>query len=188
MIFDNGSSPPVHKTSRVITVRVDERAKTAKLVSDISHPRKLLAATQGSAEPLPNGNLFVGYGSQRWFSEYTADGELVFDAELARGNDSYRAFRMPWEGRPAERPKVVATVSGGRVTARASWNGATGVARWELLAGAGEDALSPVGDARADKFETTVRASTTQPLVALRALDEDGEVLATSRAVRPKAG
>jgi hypothetical protein len=185
MVFDNGASPRVHDTSRVVVVRLDERAKTAGLVSELSHPRKILSATQGSAEPLPNGNVFVGYGSQRYFSEYDADGKLVFDAELARGNDSYRAFRMPWRGRPAERPKVAATRSGDEVTANVSWNGATEVARWELLAGADRGSLRAVRSARATSFETTLRATTSAPLVALRARDADGEVLGTSPAVRP---
>ncbi len=185
MIFDNGASPRVHDRSRVITVRLDEQAKTAELVSEQSHPRKILSATQGSAEPLPNGNMFVGYGSQRYFAEFDKAGKLVFDAELARGNDSYRAFRLPWTGRPAERPKVVATRSGGQVTASVSWNGATEVARWELLAGSSSSALRPVRSARATSFETTIRASSSARLVALRARDADGEVLGTSAAVRP---
>jgi hypothetical protein len=129
--------------------------------------------------------MFVGYGSQRYFAEFDKAGKLVFDAELARGNDSYRAFRLPWTGRPAERPKVVATRSGGQVTASVSWNGATEVARWELLAGSSEDALRPVRSARATSFETTIRASSSARLVALRARDADGEVLGTSAAVRP---
>ncbi|HEX6025657.1 MAG TPA: arylsulfotransferase family protein [Solirubrobacter sp.] len=186
LIYDNGSSPPVHKMSRALTLKVDERAKTASVVRELTHPRKLLASTQGNAQPLPNGNTFVGWGSQRYFTEYDADGKLVFDAELARGNDSYRAFRMPWEGRPAERPRVVARASGGTVRATASWNGATEVARWQLLAGPSEDALEPVADAEVDGFETTVRAETDAPMVAMRALDADGKTLATSAAVQPE--
>ena len=117
LVYDNGASPQVHETSRALTLRVDEQGKTAKVVRELKHPRKkLLSATQGGAEPLPNGNTFVGWGSQRYFSEYDAEGKLVFDAEFARGNDNYRAYRLPWEGRPAERPKVVASGSGGTVT------------------------------------------------------------------------
>ena len=71
------------------------------------------------------------------------------------------------------------------MTATASWNGATEVARWQLLAGPSEDALEPVTDAKVDGFETTVKGETTQPLVAMRALDADGETLATSPAVQP---
>ncbi len=99
-IYDNGASPAVRKHSRAIPVRVDEKANTATLVSALSHPRDLLSATQGSVERLANGDTFVGAGSQRWFSEYSPSGELVFDGHLARGNDSYRAFLLPWEGRP----------------------------------------------------------------------------------------
>jgi hypothetical protein len=186
LIYDNGASPQVHETSRALTLRVDERAKTAKVVRELKHPRKLLAATQGGAQPLPNGNTFVGWGSQRYFSEYDSEGKLVFDGEFARGNDSYRAYRMPWEGRPAERPRVVASVSGGTVSATASWNGATEVARWQLLAGPSEDALEPVADAELDGFETTVKGETDEPLVAMRALDADGKTLATSPAVPPR--
>jgi hypothetical protein len=186
LIYDNGASPQVHETSRALTLRVDERAKTAKVVRELKHPKKLLAATQGGAQPLPNGNTFVGWGSQRYFSEYDSEGKLVFDGEFARGNDSYRAYRMPWEGRPAARPRVVASVSGGTVRATASWNGATEVARWQLLAGPSEDALEPVADAELDGFETTVEGETDEPLVAMRALDADGETLATSPAVPPQ--
>ncbi len=186
LIYDNGASPQVHETSRVLTLRVDERAKTAKVVRELKHPKKLLAATQGGVQPLPNGNTFVGWGSQRYFSEYDAEGKLVFDAEFARGNDNYRAYRMPWKGRPAERPRIVAALEpGGTVSATASWNGATEVARWQLLAGPSEDALEPVADAEVDGFETTVEGETTEPLVAMRALDADGETLATSPAVPP---
>src|SRR5204862_775114 len=31
-VFDNGSTPPVHKHTRVLTLRVDERRKTVALV------------------------------------------------------------------------------------------------------------------------------------------------------------
>ena len=185
-IYDNGASPAVHKRSRAITVRIDEKAKTASLVSSLSHPRGLLSATQGSVERLANGDTFVGAGSQRWFSEYSPSGELMFDGHLARGNDSYRAFLLPWDGRPPTEPKIVASSSHARVTARASWNGATRVARWQLLAGPRQDALTVVADAPSDGFETAIGATTAQPLVAMRALDATGRTLGTSAAVRAR--
>ncbi len=72
------------------------------------------------------------------------------------------------------------------MTARASWNGATGVARWQLLAGPRRDALTVVADARSDGFETAIGATTAQPLVAMRALDASGRTLGTSAAVRAR--
>ena len=176
----------MHETSRALTVRVDERAKTAKVVRELKHPKKLLSATQGGAQPLPNGNTFVGWGSQRYFSEYDAEGKLVFDAEFARGNDNYRAYRLPWEGRPAERPKVVAARSGGTVTATASWNGATEVARWQLLAGPSEDALEPGRRRQGRRLRDHGQGRDgSRRWWRMRALDADGETLATSPAVEP---
>ena len=58
-------------------------------------------------QPLPNGNTFVGWGSNRWFSEYDASGKLVLDGRLSRGNDNYRAYRGAWIGRPTTKPSVV---------------------------------------------------------------------------------
>ena len=55
---------------------------------------------------LPNGNVFVGWGSAPFFSEYSKEGELLFDAEFPGSAQSYRAFRFPWKGDPADDPAV----------------------------------------------------------------------------------
>jgi len=183
-IFDNGASPPVHKASRAIELKLDERGKTVKLVHAFTHPENVLAATQGSAEPLENGDIFVGFGSQKYFGEFDPKGKLVFGGELARGNDSYRAFRLPWKGRPSAPPDLKATRSGGRLTVHASYNGATGIARWELLAGPRKNALKRVTSAKATGFETTLKSSSGQRYVAVRALDGDGKKLGTSESVK----
>ena len=96
----------------MITLRLDEQAKTATVVRALTHPLKLLSASQGNVETLPNGNMFVGGGSQRWFTEFNPSGKVVFDGHIARGNDNYRAFRYPWGGHAATPPKVVATPRG----------------------------------------------------------------------------
>lgn len=186
-IYDNSAAPPTRKHSRVINVRLDEQAKTATLVHAFKHPRGLLSASQGNVETLPNGNLFVGWGSQRWFSEFDPKGNLVFDGRLARGNDNYRAFRYPWVGTPSTPAKVVATAASGKVTARVSWNGATEVARWELLGGADANTLAPLGSANHGGFETTVTANGTPAVVAFRAYDAAGTVLTTTTPLKPKA-
>ena len=73
------------------------------------------------------------------------------------------------------------------MTAYVSWNGATDVARWELLGGAAAGSLTPLGAAAKDGFETVLRADT-QPFVAVRAYDAAGTVLTTSAPVRPRSG
>jgi hypothetical protein len=187
VLYDNSAAPPKRKQSRALQIRLDLNARTATLVHAFAHPRNLLSASQGNVEQLSNGNTFVGFGSQRWFSEFSPSGELLFDGRLAKGNDTYRAFRFPWSGRPANTPRTAARARAGQVSARASWNGATGVARWQLLAGATAATLAPIADGPATGFETAVTGATTQPLVAMRALDAAGATLSTSPPVMPVA-
>jgi hypothetical protein len=186
-VYDNSAAPATRKASRVLHIKLDEKKKTATLISAFRHPRKLLSASQGNVQTLPNGDYFVGWGSQRWFTEFSPTGKILFDGRLARGNDNYRAFRFPWTGTPATAPKVTAASANGSVTARASWNGATGVARWQLLAGPSATQLAPVADVPSAGFETAITAKTSQPYVAMRALDLAGATLATSGAVKPRA-
>ncbi|MDA0182465.1 arylsulfotransferase family protein [Solirubrobacter phytolaccae] len=184
-IYDNSAAPPTKKNSRVINVRLDEQAKTATLVKAFKHPLNLLSASQGNVETLPNGNVFVGWGSQRYFTEFDAQGNVVFDGRLARGNDNYRAFRYPWVATPSQAPKVVATAEGGKVSARVSWNGATEVAKWELLGGANPGALAPLASQPYGGFETAVSANGTPAVVAFRAYDAAGNVLTTTTPLKP---
>jgi hypothetical protein len=181
-IYDNGAAPAVHKHSRAISVVLSGR--TATLRSAIAHPKGILSATQGDAQRLTNGDTFVGFGSQRYFSEFGPHGELLFDGHLAKGNDSYRAYRFPWTGTPAAPPRIAAVNQGGRTTARASWNGATGVARWELLGGPSQGAMTVLASAPSAGFETAITVPA-QAFVAMRALDAAGNRLASSAAIAP---
>ena len=184
-MFDNASPPAYRKASRAVTIRVDEPRGTATLVRSITHLRGLLSATQGSVQTLANGNSFVGWGSQRWFSEYDTAGNAVFDGHLAPGNDTYRAYRFPWTGSPAANPRIVARRgSGTSMTVRASFNGATDIARWQLPAGGSPSTLQPVSTVSTAGFETAITASR-QAYVAMRALTADGTPLGTSPVVRP---
>ncbi|HET6548353.1 MAG TPA: hypothetical protein VFG79_07855, partial [Solirubrobacter sp.] len=155
---------------------------TATLVRALTHPG-LLSSTQGNVSVLPNGSTFVGWGSQRWFSEFDAAGKLILDGHIAPGHDTYRAYRKPWSGTPTRRPRAVAKRKGESMTVHASWNGATDVARWQLLAGATRDALEPVSTVDRAGFETAITAPR-RPYAAMRALDAEGAELATSAVVR----
>jgi len=172
---------PGRERSRALALALDERAGTARVARAVTHPRGLLSDTQASTALLPNGNLFVGWGSERWFSEFDARGRMVLDGRLASGNDSYRAYRVRWRGRPAQPPRVVADGSG---AAYASWNGATGVARWQLLAGERAGALRPVRTVPRAGFETRIPVPGAARLIAVRALDGRGRPLGTSAPVR----
>ena len=183
-IFDNGSAGEEGQ-SRGIVVEVDEDATKATLIGDYRHPDKLLAATQGNVQVLPNGNVFVGWGSEPYFSEFSPDGELLFDATLPPAVESYRAFRFPWKGSPQTRPAIVAeSGDGDEITVYVSWNGATEVAGWQILAGPDPDELKPIGSAPRKGFETAVTVRSDEPYLAVKAEDGSGNELATSRAVK----
>jgi hypothetical protein len=71
-------------------------AKTATLIRSLDHPDHLSVLSQGSAQLLDNGNTFVGWGEPGRFSEFDANGRLIFDATLPKGYDTYRAYRFHW--------------------------------------------------------------------------------------------
>jgi arylsulfotransferase ASST len=187
-IFDNGAAPAVEKFSRVLVVRADTAAKKATLVRSYHHPQRLLAPFEGNAQFLPNGNIFVGWGAQPYVSEFSRGGALLFDAYFGDGKppgkdaDTYRAYRFVWRGHPTDRPVVVAAGS----AAYASWNGATDVVRWQVLAGPGAGQLKPLQTVAKNGFETPIRLTKSAAFYAVKALGRDGNVLGTSVAVAPK--
>src|SRR5918999_6027767 len=78
-IFDNGG---MHKDeqSRSLVLELDEGEMTVSLVRKYAFPQGQFAATQGNMQTLPKGNVFVGWGSEPLFSEFSSNGELLFSA------------------------------------------------------------------------------------------------------------
>jgi hypothetical protein len=154
------------------------RRMRATLVRTIVHRPRLLAATQGNLQLLPNGDYFVGWGARPYFTEYDPSGRrALIDARFGYRDDSYRAYRFPWVGRPGGRPAIAIA---GR-TAYASWNGATEVTRWRLVVH-GDASMRTV--ARAG-FETALSVPRGATAVAVRALGPGDRVLGTSMTLRP---
>jgi hypothetical protein len=181
-VFDNGATPAVERLSRGLILDMDEDAMTAGLVHQYTHPR-VLAGSQGSVQLLDNGNVFVGWGEVPRVSEFDRSGRLLFDALLGEAYECYRAFRLPWSATPADAPAIALARGGREVTAHASWNGATGVHAWALLAGEREETLRPVASARSRGFETSLRAASAGPCFAVAALEASGQTLGRSPTV-----
>lgn len=185
-LFDNGASPTVHPQSRGIVLRLDPQAATATLVSQFTHVPPLVADSQGNAQALAGGDWFVGWGQVPDFSEFSPTGALLFDAHLPAHSQSYRSFRFTWTGTPAHQPSLAFTPgSPGVGTVYASWNGATLVSSWRVLAGRTPSTLTPVAQAARAGFETAIPipAKPTGPYVAVQALDAAGGVLGSSAVV-----
>jgi hypothetical protein len=191
-IFDNGTTvfenryPKAVEESRAVVLELDEEQMRAKLVRQYTHPDKQFAHAGGNMQVLANGNVFVGWGRSLTISEFSKEGELLFDAILPPENRTYRAFRFPWSGQPDEDPAVAAeSGSDGKVTVYASWNGATEVASWQALAGPDPERLKPVGSAvPREGFETAITVHAAEPYVAVRAKHGSGEVLGTTEPVK----
>ncbi|MBD8079666.1 arylsulfotransferase family protein [Cellulosimicrobium arenosum] len=182
-LFDNEGDPPVGDRSRGLRLALDTDAMTATVDQEwLPSDPELLAGSQGNVQVMENGNVTIGWGSGQMVSEYTGDGTLVREFPLEAG-ESYRSYRTDdWVGRPTDPPAVV--VQGG--TAHASWNGATEVAAWRLVAGESEDDAETVAEAPRDGFETALApVPDGAAYVAVQALDADGEVLGTGT---PAAG
>jgi Arylsulfotransferase (ASST) len=184
-IFDNESNGiPLRPQSRVMTVRLEPQQGRADLVQAIEHPAGLSTPSQGNSQRLPGGDLFVGWGRLGRLSEFSADGRLLFDATLPRGYDSYRAYRFAWSGDPSSSPTVSARRDGPAVAVDATWNGATDVVRWRVLAGPDRDALEPAGSFAWSGFDTTADVRTRTSWVALTAEDASGRTVGSSVPVR----
>jgi hypothetical protein len=183
-LFDdgsNGSKPPTEDHSRGLALAVDEANHSASVLRDYSHSGTILAMSQGSMQTLPNGNVLIGWGDQPYFTEYTAEGEIVLEGRLPTASFSYRALRFDWHGRPTDRPVLVvepAEVSG--LTVYASWNGATDVAAWVVVGGSSPADLVALGSQPRSGFETAIGISERPRFVAVRAVDSSGNVLEES--------
>jgi hypothetical protein len=184
-VFDNGGVPKVHPQSRGVILALNPTAKTDTLVGEFEHPTPLSAGSQGSVQALENGNMFIGWGAEPYFSEYTAAGTLVFDAHMPKGAESYRGYRFRWTGYPTGAPAIAAAAgAGATTTVYASWNGATQIASWNVLAGTSPSQLTVAASAPKSGFETSISTPGAPAYVAVQALGPEGAVLGTSSTIK----
>jgi hypothetical protein len=179
-MFDDEGSPPEASESRGLVLALDESARTAKFVKQFTHPLHLLCGNQGSCQLVPGGGAVIGWGDEPYVTEFAADGSVVLDGQLPNNDQSYRAFRSPWTGAPDTAPAVAVDSDAGKIDVYASWNGATEVASWRILAGKSASALEPLSTSPRTGFETTMSAVTTDRYIAVAALDGRGRELARS--------
>jgi hypothetical protein len=102
-LFDNGAfhQPPY---SRGVEYALDEVNKEATLVSEQRYPNgNIFCVTAGSAQKLPDGGWFIGYGVpnpqfvRRNAVEYHPDGSIALELSLPNGILAYRAYKFPWK-------------------------------------------------------------------------------------------
>jgi len=151
-----GTSVPATGPSRGLVLELGQSTHTATLVSQDRGDGKFESEYMGDAQLLPNGNMFVGWGSEPYFSEYSRSGKLLLQGELPGPNLTYRATVEQWVGEPLSPPVGAIRRTGGRTTVYASWNGATQVASWRVLAGSSIDRMAVVATHAKSGFETAI--------------------------------
>jgi hypothetical protein len=181
-LFDDASAPQEESESSGKVLRINMRTHRVSLIHRYTHSPSLVAGAAGSTEVLPNGNVFVGWGPEPDFSEYTASGRQIFNGLFVWGTATYRAFRFRWSARPATAPKItLARTQDGGVTIYASWNGATMVGKWQVLAGLDHNHLIADGlPFNRTGFETAIHLGDRPPYLAVQAMAPSGRVLGTS--------
>jgi hypothetical protein len=176
-VFDDEAGPPQKApSSRGLILKLDMRRRRATVAQALHRPGTTSAQSEGSVQALAGGGRFVGFGAEPWFTQFSASGRVVFDARLPVDDGSYRAYRFPWRAEPRTRPAAATTAT----DVYASWNGATDVARWQVIMGG-----RVVASAARTGFETRIPLVTNGVPVAVRALDAQGRVLARSPVVGP---
>jgi arylsulfotransferase ASST len=182
--FDDGSNPPIHQQSRGLRIALDFATHEAHLIEAYTHPDPpLLTPSQGNMQTLADGNAVVGYGGVPAISEFTPGGAVLFDAHLPLDMSFYRAFRFPWSGRPSTAPTVLANLNntGEETIVHMSWNGASEVASWRVLAGEHPGSLTARTTISASAFESSTILPKRYAYAAVQALNATGKVLGSSK-------
>lgn len=182
-IFDNGAMPKAHPYSRAIHERIDFKHRTVSLIGRDVRVPPILAGSQGNDQVLANGDSFVGWGESPYFTEFNPAGQAVFDGHLPYPAQIYRSFRFEWNATPATVPAIALKVAGAATTVYASWNGATGVRGWRIVAGGSPATLSTIAEIPSSGFETAATVPSEAPVFAVQAIGPAGEVLGSSHAV-----
>jgi len=178
-----GGGTSVHATgpSRGLILHLDQQARTVKLAGQYGERGGFESEYMGNTQVLAGGDVFVGWGSEPYLSEFDHSGKLLFEGELPGPNLSYRATFEPWVGEPLTPPAGAARQDGGKTFVYASWNGATRLASWRVLAGSGAGTLKPVTTHAKEGFETAIEVPQGYRSFELQALDAHGRGIGTSR-------
>jgi EmrB/QacA subfamily drug resistance transporter len=179
-ITGGGTYVSASAPSRGLVLSLNQNTRVATLADQYTHGSNYDSEFMGSTQPLPNGNEFVGWGSQPNFSEYDTAGHMLLDGVLPGPDITYRALVEPWVGLPLYPPAGAARRARGATTVYASWNGATQVASWRVLGGSSGGGSSAITTVPTSGFETAIRVSGSYTSFRVQALDAKGRVIGTS--------
>jgi hypothetical protein len=185
-VFDNASDGSVtnEAQSRALRIRLDRQNRRGTLVDAYTNTPPVLSTSQGSVQLLRDRNTFIGWGAAAYFNEFSPTGARLFSIHFhSPPVRSYRGLRFHWSGQPARPPAAAVTPTSRGARVYASWNGATEVQRWRVVAEAKRGALTTIGTFAKTSFETRMWVPSTAPYLAVEAIGRSGQVLGTSAPV-----
>lgn len=195
-IFDNASNQ-FNFSSRYssgIIVKLDHTKNHASLLKRFIAPNQFISDSQGNCQVLEKANweisnVFCGWGSEAWISEFTPDGKMVQAGHFAySGSMSYRSFKFNYTTNPSDAPAafVYARDMSAQTVYYVSWNGATEVRSWKVYSSTSKTGPWDVVDAfNKNGFETTFTTPRYHAWSLIEAVDGQGNgIRNTTRAVK----
>ncbi|MBK5231654.1 MAG: arylsulfotransferase family protein [Thermoleophilia bacterium] len=189
-LFDNGSGrnvPTINEESSGLILKLSGKNGSLKadLVQRYEHPgTPVVSSSQGDIDVQSNGNALVGWGSVARATEFSEAGDVILDITFPEAAvSSYRAQKDRWTGVPKGRPAIASEATGGGTTVWASWNGATQIAEWNVLSGPNENSLDKIASKNWADLETEIAAPAAGAVIAVEAVDKNGDALGQSAAV-----
>ena len=177
--------------SSALIVELDTKLMTATAISELGRPDQDLTELRGNVQILDSGNVFVGWSSNSYISEFTPEGELAFEARfLSDRFATYRSYKFNFTGLPAEPPVLVAYAYGttssvevASTVSYVSWNGATEVVSWNFYAkanGSSSEEFTFIGRTSRTGFETMFTVDGYMRYVRAEGIAGDGRSLGNS--------
>lgn len=180
-VFDNGADPAEEKQSRGLLLKPEPGSHRVTLIRQFTNPsRTLLATSQGNVLSLPGGDWLLGYGGLPNFTEFGPSGQVLLDGTLGKNVQDFRTYLGQWSGQAPGAPSLLVKAAGSSLQASVSWNGATEVSSWRVLAGPSAGSLRPVATAARSGFQTTISVPSPGPAVQVQALNASGAVIGAS--------
>jgi hypothetical protein len=193
-LFDNHGTQANPAASRALEYQVDAIHKTVTKVWSYSNTPPIFGMFMGDNQRLPDGNIFLDWGAPSTAAGYAyismteldPAGNTLFELSFDQPYVSYRAFLSPWQGTPDTLPALAYKVDSSGITLGYSWNGATGVASYQVYGGNDSQELSLVDQQVKTGFETQsyfANPPLSECYFQVTALDKSGKVMAQSNVI-----
>ena len=184
-LFDDGGGPPrVEKYSRGLRLLAEHEEDDRERGPVLPPPAADRVGVRGRPAGAVGRRHVRRLGPAAVLHRVQLQGPGHVRCPLHRAVGQLPRVSLQLGGQPSRPPALAgAAGSDGTVKLWASWNGATTVSSWRVLAGPSPTKLRDIGTARKTAFETTITAHNGNPYFAVQALGSKGQVLSTSNTV-----